>query len=139
MSWKANLLDRLKLLGVVVVLFGVGVPLILWSRSDSDIAERARALASEMCRCRDLACAEAVGATWNQELAGKKVAARDDGLSSDWSKADSQRSHMDICHRYIAEGTRFTVERDRDGFIRYVRPDGQGNAVDLDLGAVLAP
>ncbi len=133
--------DALKLIGTVVALFAAGFG-VYWLKSsrDSGTVDKVFAIAEEMCACDNIGCADWVAEKFQREVAGKEVAASKTGMSSAYGDSMRQIGYMEQCHRYIADGVIFAVERDHKNNIKFIRPQGHhgGDGIPtVDLKSII--
>lgn len=131
---KSALVSLLQLLLVFAAIGGV-VAWKMWNPSDKKVLGEVRRLANEMCACKGPACADAVSREFAEKVEGTEVESRSDGLSSTYSEARMQIGYMNQCHELLQRGESFTVERDPDGEIRFIRPDSLKKPL-IDLGNI---
>ena len=132
MEW---LLDKLKLLGVVVLLLGGAVAFKLYNpfSHDNQIVERAGALAIEVCECISAECAERVLVKADEELSGQEVTRKTGGAGDAHTKAHEQIMYMRRCHQLLSEGKSFTINK-KDGRIFMVNESL--SEINIDFGAL---
>ncbi len=133
MNW---LLDKLKLLGVVVLLIGGLVALMIYNpfSHDDKIVELSGKLAIELCECTGPSCAERVMEDVQKRIIGQVVSAEIGGAHT---KARDQIIYLEKCHDLIMRGVPFTLSKS-DGRVRSVSESALGD-IKLDLGGALAP
>tara|TARA_R110002096_G_scaffold408075_3_gene607063 strand:- start:40995 stop:41360 length:366 start_codon:yes stop_codon:yes gene_type:complete len=116
MKW---ILDKLMLLGVVILVLGAVVAIKIYNpfSHDNDIVGRSGELAIELCECTGPSCAERILANIEEEIVGKKVSG---GVGSAHSKAHEQIMHAEKCFLLISQGKKFSVSK-KDGMIGLVQ------------------